>query len=1326
MADAARSDAPSAPFPGIKPFSYAYRHVFFARQDEIRALMRLVVLYRGVLVYGASQRGKSSLLNAGFIPEAIRNGYQPERIRVQPRRGAECVVDRIVVSTSGGVDQYMPSIFDAHGATDVIVLSLHDMIARVREVATLPGEPPAAIAVTADQGAGELPERPATVKPLLIFDQFEEWITAFEDAQVKADHDAAVIQSEILREITSLINDHQVRAKVVLTFREDYLPRLDPFFDHCPTLSDHYLRLAPLPPRRLYKLIRGPFMKYPGRYPTEIAPALARTIQRQFVENDPEDVSLTEMQIVCRSLVENPELAALLGPEGTGVRGILQQYFRSRLGLLAEDRREPAVALLSCLVSSAGTRKTVDREHLITVASAGSTEPRALFLSALDDLEREARLVRRERRRDLDYFEISSEFLVDWIKEQAAARLHREEQRRLVAEREQAEAQAREMRERLEEQTRRAKAEAAAAEATRNLLVAETLRVRAEAEVRGQERLKRWAALVAMVFMALFAVTVVATISAVNLAREHQSRLWIQAAGNQLTRDPQLSTLLGLWATESATKHELPTLPAAQMVLARAVRAAAHLRSDEPLKGAAPVISPDGRRLALIVDGGQRAQLRDGPYFENATTIEPSPGKKIEGLAFFGGGANLVMVNSDGSFDLLDAANLSVPRRSADGPGVPAPKGEPADNGQPGRAVERWALDSGRGRLIIGSRQLPGSNPQWPSGGRWVSVADVRARAWLGQSPMLPLDTRVAISEDGRRYAVVSSTGAARVMDAGGALVSSRRFDPGTTVDISPDGSHLLAKPLMSAAAPVSVSVWRIGPDAPWVVLLPGRELVRMASFAPDSRALAVVQEPGVLQLWDLATRKALYSAPIQASGLAFSPDSSAFLAWHGNDLVELWGPDPKQGRLRLVGHEEAITFAAVAPGAGPIVTTTASRMRVWSRTVGDRSFPAGGSRLAALAMSPDGSKIATGGADSRLAIIDVATGTTIASVPLPADARVVEFSHHGEWVVAGLENGAVAIAQPSADRSSDRLFDEQAGPVTALTLSRDGQYLAYAIGSAGRAGKVLLRNVQTGQLASDLERSGHITSIALSGDRKSVVVGVYEPAQYPEPPTVSFEKLDFNRTPTRGSSAPAQASSSRPAPPQAVPAGPRPPDFARDEPVDGDAGAFAHLPGRITAISDRSEFGVSVDPGGRLESWMMPSRRQVLEFGDQAEIVAVDHDGRFFAVASGSGLMKLYTAGSLLEPVVLQEIGPRPVALAFNEQGDRLASLRADGVVTVFDFGARRLLDSARSIAARRPQPTLTEQECAQASLDSTTCSAATSAWQVLVRRVLRSTSER
>ncbi len=42
-------------------------------------------MYRGVLLYGDSGSGKSSLVNAGLIPEAIRLGFEPERLRVQPR-----------------------------------------------------------------------------------------------------------------------------------------------------------------------------------------------------------------------------------------------------------------------------------------------------------------------------------------------------------------------------------------------------------------------------------------------------------------------------------------------------------------------------------------------------------------------------------------------------------------------------------------------------------------------------------------------------------------------------------------------------------------------------------------------------------------------------------------------------------------------------------------------------------------------------------------------------------------------------------------------------------------------------------------------------------------------------------------------------------------------------------------------------------------------------------------------------------------------------------------------------------------------------------------
>src|SRR5205814_469565 len=92
-------------------------------------------------------------------------------------------------------------------------------------------------------------------RPLLIFDQFEEWVTAFGDAQTKGNTDALSLQFDILAGITDLINDPTLRVKIVLAFREDYLPRFEPFFLKCPALVDHYLRLAPLEQNRLYKLI---------------------------------------------------------------------------------------------------------------------------------------------------------------------------------------------------------------------------------------------------------------------------------------------------------------------------------------------------------------------------------------------------------------------------------------------------------------------------------------------------------------------------------------------------------------------------------------------------------------------------------------------------------------------------------------------------------------------------------------------------------------------------------------------------------------------------------------------------------------------------------------------------------------------------------------------------------------------------------------------------------------------------------------------------------------------------------------------------------------
>jgi hypothetical protein len=148
---------PREPFRGIEQFRFIDRPIFFERRDEIRRLIRLVSIYRGTLLYGESGVGKSSVINAGFIPAMLEEGFLPERLRVQPVPGAELVVERLALSNEGTAP-FLPSRFAADDeARTRLVFSTSDVHAR--------------LGLEHSGGA-----------PLLIFDQFEEFITLFEEA----------------------------------------------------------------------------------------------------------------------------------------------------------------------------------------------------------------------------------------------------------------------------------------------------------------------------------------------------------------------------------------------------------------------------------------------------------------------------------------------------------------------------------------------------------------------------------------------------------------------------------------------------------------------------------------------------------------------------------------------------------------------------------------------------------------------------------------------------------------------------------------------------------------------------------------------------------------------------------------------------------------------------------------------------------------------------------------------------------------------------------------------------------------------------------------
>lgn len=403
---------PDFPYPGIRPFSYAYRNIFFGREVETRALSRLVVMYRGVLLYSDSGAGKSSLLNAGLVPVMKKEGYGPERIRVQPKTGEEFIVERVSEETEGQ-SRFLPSIFmtdDEHERTVISVAHFLETLHR----------------------------RAGDARPLLVFDQFEEWVTLFEET-FRADtrEGERATQGRILNTIASLINNNTLPVKVLISLREDYLARLTPLFETCPNLPDQYLRLGSLSGDQVYQVIRQPFETYPGRYRPQLHATLAKQIQSQFEERrGGAEIRLTEVQIVARSLFETgkegSELDGLFAKMG-GVRGVLERYLEHTLESLASMQRGPAVGLLTRMVTSAGTRNVISRDDLLRRVELEDATPYEVLSNTLDGLEQGAKLVRRERRREVYYYEIASEFLVEWIRKKSEERQRQAERKRIEA-----------------------------------------------------------------------------------------------------------------------------------------------------------------------------------------------------------------------------------------------------------------------------------------------------------------------------------------------------------------------------------------------------------------------------------------------------------------------------------------------------------------------------------------------------------------------------------------------------------------------------------------------------------------------------------------------------------------------------------------------------------------------------------------------------------------------------------------------------------------------------------------------------------------------------
>jgi len=424
-----RLDALS-PWPGLAAYDETAQAFFHGREEETAELQLLVSLSPLTTLYGRSGLGKSSLLQAGLFPRLRAEACLPVYVRIDFSREAETppmaqIASRLKEET-------------ARNGVDITPLAAgHDLWEWLH---------------SADFELWSADNRLLT--PVLVLDQFEELFSRGGDDAARLRAHFAALADLIENRIPPALEGDRARAagldllnrryRVILSFREDFLPDFEAWKDQLPSLLRNRLRLLAMSREQAVAAIEraGAAVLAPG-----VAPRIVDFVTRPDGDGtrgtavEPVLLSLCCSQLNGRRAPDRPIDSELIAQAG---ENILDDFYRE--ALVGLDTRV-ARFIETHLVQGDRYRGSYPRDEALASGALTAAE-----LARLTD---RYRLLRVDQQADTARVELIHDRLV------AVVRQARD--RRLAEEQAAAERRAREEAERLaqEETERRISAEAA-------------------------------------------------------------------------------------------------------------------------------------------------------------------------------------------------------------------------------------------------------------------------------------------------------------------------------------------------------------------------------------------------------------------------------------------------------------------------------------------------------------------------------------------------------------------------------------------------------------------------------------------------------------------------------------------------------------------------------------------------------------------------------------------------------------------------------------------------------------------------------------------------